>query len=60
MLNEEDELNALIKHEERNLLFYVLHYDIFYKEDGGMEMLEKRINFHLDRLIDLYKQRNER
>ncbi|MGV8095978.1 MAG: hypothetical protein AB2L24_29350 [Mangrovibacterium sp.] len=59
MLLPNDELKALIEHEERNLLFYAMHCDLFEKELPMME-LERQINFHLDRLIDLLKQLKDR
>jgi rubrerythrin len=56
MLNEnEKELKALIKHEKKNIQFYVRYHDIL-REKMSERELEKRIDFHLDRLNDLLKQ----
>jgi hypothetical protein len=57
MMNEKEKegLNALVEHEKRNLTFYSLYYD-YLKESLGSRELEKAIDFHLDRLIELFKQ----
>lgn len=57
MLNK-DELKALVEQEKRNLLFYARYYEVL-KKDMSIWELEKAINFHLDRMIDLLKQLNE-
>jgi hypothetical protein len=49
---ERDELSALIEHEKNNLRFYALYYDMFREKLLNKE-LEKQINFHLDRMIEL-------
>ena len=54
-----DELSARIKREENNITFYVIFFDSFIEKGLTSRELEKRIDFHLDRLIDLYKQRNK-
>ncbi len=55
MLNEEErkELEALVEHEKRNLLFYVLMHDRLVASGLLESEFESQINFHLDRLIDL-------
>jgi hypothetical protein len=57
MLNkkEKEELKALVEHEKRNLLFYALYYDMLLGKLSTRE-LEKAINFHLDRLLDLFNR----
>jgi hypothetical protein len=56
---EEEELNALIEHECNNLRFYTLYYEFLLEEGALEEEFEERINYHLDRLIDLFKQKKE-
>ncbi len=51
----QDELKALIEHEKKNLSFYALFYDEL-SEKMSVRELEKSIDFHLDRLIDLLIQ----
>jgi hypothetical protein len=54
MLNEE-ELKALIEHEKQNLRFYVLFEEELSKTFSKRK-LEERIDFHLDRMINLLRQ----
>jgi len=49
-----NELNALIEHEKKNLSFYVLFYEDL-SEKMSVRELERHIDFHLDRLIDLLR-----
>ena len=48
-----EELKARIEHE-KNLRFYVLYLHIL-KKDMSEEELERMIDFHLDRLIELLR-----
>ncbi|MDR1720118.1 MAG: hypothetical protein LBR67_08405 [Dysgonamonadaceae bacterium] len=52
---EENELNTLIEHEKKNLMFYALFFEELQKKFPRGEF-EKRIDFHLDRLIDLLEK----
>jgi hypothetical protein len=52
---EQDELRVLIEHEKKNLLFYALFFDSLCRRMPVRE-LERNIDFHLDRLIDLFRQ----
>lgn len=54
MLNNQQELKARIEHEMNNLRFYSLYWDILMKDMPERE-LEKIIDRHLDRLIDLLR-----
>lgn len=54
MLETNQELKAQIEHEKRNLLFYSLYWEKLLKAIPEEE-LEKRIDFHLDRLILLLR-----
>lgn len=54
MLNK-NELKELIDHEIKNLTFYALFFDEL-KGSLSMDRLEKQIDFHLDRLIDLLEK----
>lgn len=54
MLDNHAELKARIEHEIRSLKFYALYWDILMK-DIPEEELEKRIDFHLDRLLLLLR-----
>jgi hypothetical protein len=55
---EKEELNALIEHEKNNLRFYALYYDMFREKLSNKE-LEKQIDFHLDRMIELIQKLKE-
>ncbi|MDF9831554.1 hypothetical protein [Parabacteroides sp. PF5-6] len=57
MINELDKekLRAYIEHEKRNLLFYASFYDHL-TEGLSKAGVEKRIDFHLDRLSDMLKK----
>ena len=52
---EQDELKTLIEHEKKNLSFYALFYDSL-SERMSIRELERHIDFHLDRLIDLFRR----
>ena len=49
-----EELKALIEHEKNSLRFN-LHYWHILKKDMSEEELERMIDFHLDRLIELLR-----
>ena len=49
-----EELKARIEHEKNSLRFYVLYWHIL-KKDMSEEELERMIDFHLDRLIELLR-----
>ena len=49
-----EELKARIEHEKNSLRFYVLYLHIL-KKDMSEEELERMIDFHLDRLIELLR-----
>ncbi|MCL2650548.1 MAG: diguanylate cyclase [Candidatus Azobacteroides sp.] len=53
---QSEELKARIEHVKRNLLFYSLYWDLLITKLTVKE-LEKRIDYLLDQLIDLLKQR---
>lgn len=49
-----EELKARIEHEKNSLRFYVLYWHIL-KKNMSEEELERMIDFHLDRLIELLR-----
>ena len=62
MLNKEEEsqeeLEAHIEHEKRNIYFYTRYYGMLREKMSDLE-IEKAIDFHLDRLIILLRIRNQ-
>ena len=49
-----NELKAFIEHEKKNLAFYALFFEDL-NEKMSVRELERHVNFHLDRLIDLLR-----
>ena len=60
MLNNEEEsqeeLEALIEHEKKNIHFYVIFYEEL-ETKLSPRQIEMLIDFHLDRLIILLRRR---
>lgn len=59
MLNIE-EIKSLIKREKNNLTVYAIYYEEFKKRGLPINELDRRINIHLDRLIELLQRLNSR
>lgn len=53
---EKEEIESLIKREKNNLTVYALYYEEFKKRGLAINELDRRINIHLDRLIELLQR----